>query len=79
MVDDNFSMSKTGKTQSWNNFGNNFPADFSPDSSTNSSSGSHHWIHGMNMNNYNFSFINTSGTFSGKYFSTSSKSNKFLL
>ena len=55
MVDDNFLLSKTGKTQSLANFGNNFQANFSPNSSTNSSGGSHHWIHGMNINNYNFS------------------------
>ena len=42
MVDDNFSPSKTGKTQSSNNFGNNFHANFWPNSSLNSSGGSHH-------------------------------------
>ena len=55
MVDDNFSPSKTGKTQSSNNFGNHFQANFSPNSSTNSSGWSHHWIHRMKMNNYDFS------------------------
>ena len=61
MADDNFSPRrrpkdwKTGKTQSSNNFENNFQANFSSNSSTNSSSGSSHWIHGMNMNNYDFS------------------------
>ena len=47
MVDDNFSPSKTEKTQSSNNFGNNFQVNFSPNSSTNYSGGSHHWIHGI--------------------------------
>ena len=55
MVDDNFSPSKTGKTQLSNNFGNHFQANFSPNSSTNSSGWSHHWTHRMNMNNYDFS------------------------
>ena len=55
MVDDNVSPSKTGKTQSSNNFGNNFPANFSANSNTNPSGGSHHWIHGINMNNSDFS------------------------
>ena len=42
MAADNFSPSKTGKTQSSKNFGNNFQANFSPNSSTNSSGGSYH-------------------------------------
>ena len=58
MVDDNFSPSKTGKIQSLNNFENNFQANFSPNSRANSSGGSHHWKHGMNMNNCDFSWIN---------------------
>ena len=55
MVDDTFSPSKTGKTQSSNNFGNNFEANFSPNFTTNSSGGGHNWIHAMNMNSYDFS------------------------
>ena len=39
MVDENFSPSKTRKTQSSNNFGNIFQTNFSPNSSTNSSDG----------------------------------------
>ena len=53
MVDDNFSPSKTRKIQSSNIFGNNFQANFLPNSTT--SGGSHYWIHGINMSNYDFS------------------------
>ena len=47
VVDDDFSPSMTGTTQSQssNNFGNNFQANFSPDSSTNYSGGSRHWLY----------------------------------
>ena len=55
MVDENFSPSKKRKTQSSNNLGNNFQVNFSPNSRTNYSGRTHHWIHGMNMNNYDFS------------------------
>ena len=79
MVDDNFSPSKTRKTQSSSNFRNNFHTNFSPNSSTNSSGRSHHWTQGINTNNCDFSWINTCGSFYTKYFSTSSKSNKFML
>ena len=51
MADYKFSPSKTGKTQSSNNFGNNSQANFLPNSSTNSSGRSNHWIQGMNMKN----------------------------
>ena len=55
MVDDTFLPSKTGKTQSSNNFGNKFEVNFSPNFTTNFSGGDHNWIHGMNMNSYDFS------------------------
>ena len=42
MAAENFSQSKTGKTQSSKNFGNNFQANFSPNSGKNSSGGSYH-------------------------------------
>ena len=79
MADDKGSSCKTGKAQFSSTFGNSFQANFLPKSSTNSPGGSHHLIHGMNMNNYDFSKRNTCGTFSGKYFSNSSKTNKFML
>ena len=59
MLDDNSSPSKTGKTQSSNIFENNFQANFLPNSSTNFSVGSHHCIHGMSMNNFLQSKLNS--------------------